>query len=148
MVLVAEEVSDLREDWMRHTDQVLADEQIVAAVYDALAKRHPKNRGRLGTPAEVVLRLLILKHIHNWSYMPRSSAKCALTSCTGTSPAWAHPTCPTPRLWALGRGSRAICAQTDSRADGENRQGQGHHYGTANARGYDSGGDQHPPSNR
>ncbi len=68
--LIAEEVSDLREDWMRHADQVLADEQIVAAVYDALAKRHPKSRsrGRLGTPAEVVLRLLILKHIRNWSY--------------------------------------------------------------------------------
>src|SRR5437016_6683277 len=68
--LIAEEVSDLREDWMRHADQVLADEQIVAAVYDALAKRHPKSRsrGRLGTPAEVVLRLLILKHVRNWSY--------------------------------------------------------------------------------
>ena len=25
-------------------------------------------RGRRGTPAEVVLRLLILKHIRNWSY--------------------------------------------------------------------------------
>src|SRR5262249_20333591 len=68
--LIADEVSDLREDWMQHADQVLADEQIVAAVYDALAKRHPKSRsrGRLGTPAEVVLRLLILKHIRNWSY--------------------------------------------------------------------------------
>src|SRR5438445_3444669 len=68
--LIAEEVGDLREDWMRRADQVLADEQIVAAVYDALAKRHPKSRsrGRLGTPAEVVLRLLILKHIRNWSY--------------------------------------------------------------------------------
>ena len=51
-------------------DQVLADEQMVAAVYEALGKRHPKSRsrGRLGTPAEVVLRLLILKHIRNWSY--------------------------------------------------------------------------------
>jgi IS5 family transposase len=69
--LIAEEVSDLREDWMRHADQVLADEQIVAAVYEALAKRHPKSRsrGRLGTAAEVVLRLLVLKHIRNWSYM-------------------------------------------------------------------------------
>jgi len=63
-------VSDLREDWMRYADQVLADEQIVAAVYEALAHRHPKSRsrGRLGTPAEVVLRLLVLKHIRNWSY--------------------------------------------------------------------------------
>ena len=69
--LIAEEVSDLREEWMRHADQVLADEQIVAAVYEALAKRCPKSRsrGRLGTPAEVVLRLLVLKHIRNLSYV-------------------------------------------------------------------------------
>src|SRR5712691_4147242 len=68
--LIAEEVGDLREDWMKHADKVLDDEQIVAAVYEALAKRHPKSRsrGRLGAPAEMVLRLLILKHIRNWSY--------------------------------------------------------------------------------
>src|ERR1700731_2030820 len=66
--LIAEEVSDLRESWMTHADQVLADEQIVAAVYEALMKRHPKSRGRLGAPAEVVLRLLILKHIRSGSY--------------------------------------------------------------------------------
>lgn len=68
--LIAEEVSDLRDDWMGHADRVLVDEQIVAAVYEALARRHPKSRsrGRLGAPAEVVLRLLILKHVRNWSY--------------------------------------------------------------------------------
>jgi len=68
--LIAEEVSDLREGWMKHADVVLADEAIVAAVYEALAKRHAKSRcrGRRGTPADVVLRLLILKHIRNWSY--------------------------------------------------------------------------------
>jgi transposase, IS5 family len=68
--LIDEEVSDLREDWMKHADAVLADEAIVAAVYEALARRHPKSRsrGRLGAPAEMVLRLLILKHIRNWSY--------------------------------------------------------------------------------
>ena len=61
--------SDL-EAWMKHADEVLADEQIVTAVYEALAKRHPKSRsrGRLSNPAEVVLRLLILNHIRNWSY--------------------------------------------------------------------------------
>ena len=39
-------------------------------MYEALGKRRPKSRrcGRQGTPAEVVLRLLILKHIRNWSY--------------------------------------------------------------------------------
>jgi IS5 family transposase len=68
--LIAEEVSDLREGWMKHADAVLADEEIVAAVYEALAKRHPKSRcrGRRGAPADMVLRLLILKHIRNWSY--------------------------------------------------------------------------------
>jgi len=68
--LIAEEVSDLREEWMKHADQVLEDEQLVAAVYEALARRSPKSRtrGRRGTPAEVVLRLLLLKHIRNWSY--------------------------------------------------------------------------------
>jgi transposase, IS5 family len=68
--LIVEEVSDLREDWMVHADEVLADEEIVAAVYEALAKRHPKSRcrGRRGAPADMVLRLLVLKHIRNWSY--------------------------------------------------------------------------------
>lgn len=40
--LIAVEVSDLREEWMQHADQVLADEQIVAAVHEALAKRCPR----------------------------------------------------------------------------------------------------------
>ena len=68
--LIAEEVSDLREEWMKHADQVLEDEQLVATVYEALAKRSPKSRtrGRHGTPAEVVMRLLLLKHIRNWSF--------------------------------------------------------------------------------
>jgi IS5 family transposase len=68
--LITEEVSDLRDSWMEHADAVLADEAIVSAVYEALAQRHPKSRsrGRHGTPAEVVLRLLVLKHIRNWSY--------------------------------------------------------------------------------
>ena len=68
--LIAEEVADLREDWMKHADQVLEDEQLVSAVFEALARRSPKSRtrGRKGAPAEVVLRLLLLKHIRNWSY--------------------------------------------------------------------------------
>ena len=68
--LIAEEVSDLREDWMKQADRVLEDQQLVATVYEALTRRRPKSRtrGRKGTPAEVVLRLLLLKHIRNWSY--------------------------------------------------------------------------------
>src|SRR5260370_42637044 len=68
--LIAEEVSDLREGWMEHADRVLTDEQIVAAVYEAVARRHPKSRsrGRLGAPAEMGVPCLILKHIRNRSY--------------------------------------------------------------------------------
>ena len=68
--LIAEEVSDLWEDWMQPADQVLDDDQLLWTVYEALAQRRPKSRtrGRQGTPAEVVLRLLLLKHIRNWSY--------------------------------------------------------------------------------
>jgi IS5 family transposase len=68
--LIAAEVADLREGWMEHADRLLDDEAMVAAVYEALAKRHPKSRsrGRRGAPAEMVLRLLVLKHVRNWSY--------------------------------------------------------------------------------
>jgi transposase, IS5 family len=68
--LIAEEVSDLCDEWMAAADRVLADEEIVTAVYEVLAQRHPKSRslGRKGTPAELVLRLLVLKHVRNWSY--------------------------------------------------------------------------------
>ena len=55
---------------MRQVDQVLDDEDLVEIVYEALVRRHPKSRtrGRLGTPAEVVLRMLVLKHVRNWSF--------------------------------------------------------------------------------
>lgn len=68
--LIAEEVGDLWEDWMRHVDCVLDDAQLLDLVYTALANRWPnsRTRGRKGTPAEVVLRLLLLKHMRNWSY--------------------------------------------------------------------------------
>jgi transposase, IS5 family len=68
--LIAEEVGDLWDDWMRHVDQVLADRQLLNVVFEALARRWPnsRTRGRKGTPAEVVLRLLLLKHMRNWSY--------------------------------------------------------------------------------
>jgi IS5 family transposase len=66
--LIAAEVKDLREAWMPHVDAILADDQIIATVHQALAKRHPNSRrlGRPGFSAEIVLRLLILQHIRNW----------------------------------------------------------------------------------
>ncbi len=54
---------------MRVVDELLEDEELVDAVYDAPGKRHPQSRfrGRQQTPAEVALRMLILKHVRNWS---------------------------------------------------------------------------------
>ena len=51
--LIADEVKDLHEEWMKRADQVLADKEIMAAVYEALAKRHPQSRtrGRRGAAA-------------------------------------------------------------------------------------------------
>jgi IS5 family transposase len=68
--LIEEEVGPLWEEWMRQVDELLADQELVQIVYEALARRWPKSRtrGRPGTPAEVVLRLLLLKHMRNWSY--------------------------------------------------------------------------------
>jgi IS5 family transposase len=68
--LIFEEVDGLYEQWMVHADEVLADEGIVMAAYQALTKRHrlSRTRGRRGFSADVVVRLLILKHARNWSY--------------------------------------------------------------------------------
>jgi IS5 family transposase len=68
--ILAEEVDDLWEPWMRRADRLLEDEQLIERVFEAQARRWLKSRtrGRRQTPAEVVLRLLILKHVRNWSY--------------------------------------------------------------------------------
>jgi IS5 family transposase len=55
---------------LREIDRVLDDEALVDRVAEALAQRHPQSqrRGRLGTPAAVVLRMLVLKHLSDWSF--------------------------------------------------------------------------------
>jgi len=67
---LAKDIEDLWEPWMKEVDQLLEDAALVESVYDAQGKRHPnsRTRGRTQTPAEVALRLLILKHVRNWSY--------------------------------------------------------------------------------
>ena len=66
----AEEVAALWEPWMRVVDELLEDDALLEIVYGAQGKRHAQSRtrGRHQTPAEVVLRMLILKHVRNWSY--------------------------------------------------------------------------------
>jgi IS5 family transposase len=57
-------------DWLKRIDTLLEDEAVIETVASALEARWPKSRtrGREGTPAEVVLRMLILKHLHDWSF--------------------------------------------------------------------------------
>src|SRR5213593_1848408 len=67
---LAEDIEGLWEPWMRLVDELREDEQLLDTVYEAQRERHPqsRSRGRMQTPAEVLLRLLLLKHIRNWSY--------------------------------------------------------------------------------
>jgi len=63
-------VEDLWEPWMRHADQALEDDALLLIIQQELAKRckKSKTRGRKATPADVVLRMLLLKHVRDWSY--------------------------------------------------------------------------------
>lgn len=55
---------------LRRIDEVLEDEELVEVVVETLQRRRPGSRkkGRPGTPAEVVLRMLVLKHLYDWSF--------------------------------------------------------------------------------
>jgi IS5 family transposase len=67
---LAEEVAELWEPWMREVDAILEDDELLSAVFEAQGQRHKEScrLGRHQTPAEVVLRMLLLKHVRNWSY--------------------------------------------------------------------------------
>jgi IS5 family transposase len=51
-------------------DRVLDDEPLVAQVRADLLRRYPQtdHHGRYSTPVEVILRLLVLKHLYHWSF--------------------------------------------------------------------------------
>src|SRR3970040_1429898 len=57
-------------DWLRKIDALLEDEAVIETVAQGLENRWPQTgrRGRPGTPAEIVLRMLILKHLFDWSF--------------------------------------------------------------------------------
>ena len=67
---IRETVEELWQGWMLQADAILADEKLLDTVHHALQQRRPRSRthGRPGTPAEVVLRMLVLKHIRDWSF--------------------------------------------------------------------------------
>ena len=78
--LIAGEVSDLREKWMTHADEILGDEEIVAAVYEALAKRHPKSRsrGRPAAPAEMIFAISASDTMIPLGYRFWSNSQCTV----------------------------------------------------------------------
>jgi transposase, IS5 family len=51
-------------------DQLLDDDKVFQAVKADLARRHPRTLldGRPSTPVEVILRMLVVKHLYTWSY--------------------------------------------------------------------------------
>ncbi|MBV9183226.1 MAG: ISNCY family transposase [Acidobacteria bacterium] len=67
---IQEAVADLWEPWMRRADQVLQDDALLSMIQQELMKRckKSKTRGRKATPAEVILRMLVLKHVRDWSF--------------------------------------------------------------------------------
>ena len=55
---------------LKQLDALLDDEKLVDDVFARLAGRHEESvrRGRPSTPAEVVLRMLVVKHLRRWTY--------------------------------------------------------------------------------
>jgi transposase, IS5 family len=64
------DVRALWEPWMIEADRLLDDEDLIELVFQAQGQRHAHSStlGRAQTPAETVLRLLLLKHVRNWSF--------------------------------------------------------------------------------
>jgi IS5 family transposase len=63
-------VEGLIEPELRRLDEILADEALLEVVVERLARRHSQSRrrGRPGTPAEVALRMLVLKRLKGWTF--------------------------------------------------------------------------------
>lgn len=55
---------------LNELDELLDEDELFRAVKDDLARRHPHTLtwGRHSTPVEVILRMLVVKHLYNWSY--------------------------------------------------------------------------------
>jgi IS5 family transposase len=55
---------------LKTLDSLLRDDQLYQAIRTDLGKRYQRTlvHGRHSTPVEVILRLLLLKHLYSWSY--------------------------------------------------------------------------------
>lgn len=68
--MILPDAEQLWDPELRRMDEVLEDEELIEPVEEALRRRRPQSRlrGRPGTPAAVVLRMLVLKHLYDWSF--------------------------------------------------------------------------------
>src|SRR5712691_7368565 len=68
--MIDEDVRATCEPRIVQTDRLLDDEELIDRLYAAQGERHEHSatKGRSQTPAEMVLRLLLLKHVRNWSF--------------------------------------------------------------------------------
>ena len=59
-----------RDEVLDQLDRLLDEDALFQVVKGDLARRHPHTltRGRHSTPVEVILRMLVVKHLYNWSY--------------------------------------------------------------------------------
>ncbi len=66
---IAAKVSEM-DPVLAQIDKLLDDETLYQMIHHDLAQRHEKTTqmGRPSTPVEVVLRMLAVKHLYNWSY--------------------------------------------------------------------------------
>jgi transposase, IS5 family len=64
------EVAAQTDPVLRHLDVLLDDDLLFSQVKADLARRHPRTLwcGRHSTPVEVIVRLLIVKHLYHWSF--------------------------------------------------------------------------------
>ena len=94
-----EEVAELWEPWMRAVDELLEDDELLGAVFEAQGQRHSQSRirGRHQTPAEVVVQMLIPEACSEFGVTRRWNGKCAPTWCTGASAESEWRGCGMPR---------------------------------------------------
>jgi hypothetical protein len=89
---------------MVEADKLLQDEELIDVVYEAQGERHRQSamRGRWQTPAEMVLRLLLLKHVRNWSFDTlEREVKMNLAIVISHASGWAK--CRMPKRWLASR---------------------------------------------
>jgi IS5 family transposase len=132
---------------LRRIDQLIDDEALVEVIAAALERRYPKSRrrGRHGTPAEVVLRMRISKHLdvgaaRSWS---TRSAGILVSRAFARLGCDAGPDDKTILTIANALGP-AVIAQLHQRVVALPIDAG--HEGPAAAGRHDRGGDQYPPS--